>query len=256
MKKTWMAALAAVVLAGLAGAVPSSSSSAAGMQGYLVVLAGTQGADGFTATGTKSAVGAAVAAAGGTISNDLSKQIGVLAIESPSSTFARRSPRPRSSRRSERLPLAGHPGGGPEPVDDPARGSPVGHAADPHGSGARHPGRQPGRRRRRARQRDRRQPRRLQEGRRLERGLCPRAQLGRVRADRPRRRHARSLHRQPVPRHPRRRHDRGARERARHRRRRSERDARTGQGLRHDRLLLRERGRGRRSPTRATSSST
>ncbi len=88
MKKAWTAALAALMLAGLAGAVPSSSSSAAGMQGYLVVLAGTQGADGFAATGTQAAVHAAVKAAGGTIANDLSKQIGVLNVHAPSSTFA------------------------------------------------------------------------------------------------------------------------------------------------------------------------
>jgi subtilisin family serine protease len=88
MKKAWIAALAALMLAGLAGAVPSSSSSAAGMQGYLVVLAGTQGADGFTTTGTQAAVQAAVSAAGGTIANDLSRQIGVLNVHSASSTFA------------------------------------------------------------------------------------------------------------------------------------------------------------------------
>lgn len=88
MKKVWIAALAALVLAGLAGAVPSSSSSAAGTQGYLVVLAGTQSADGFTATGTDAAIAAAVAGAGGTIANDLASQIGVLYVHSPSSTFA------------------------------------------------------------------------------------------------------------------------------------------------------------------------
>ncbi len=70
MRKTWIAALAAVVLAGVAGAVPSSSTSAAGTQGYLVVLAGTQGADGFAATGTQAAIAAAVTAAGGTVANE------------------------------------------------------------------------------------------------------------------------------------------------------------------------------------------
>lgn len=88
MKKAWIAALAVVLVAGLAGAAPSSSISAAGMQGYLVVLAGTQEADGFTATGTQAAVRSAVTAAGGTIANDLSKQIGVLYVHSPSATFA------------------------------------------------------------------------------------------------------------------------------------------------------------------------
>jgi subtilisin family serine protease len=88
VKKSLIAALAAVVLAGLAGAVPSSSTSATGTQGYLVVLAGTQGADGFTTTGTSSAIAAAVGAAGGTIANDLSKQIGVLYVHSAVATFA------------------------------------------------------------------------------------------------------------------------------------------------------------------------
>jgi subtilisin family serine protease len=88
MRKLWIAALAAMVVAGLAGAVPNSSSSAAGTQGYLVVLAGAQGPDGFAAAGTQAAVNAAVTAAGGTVANDLSKQIGVLVVHSPSSTFA------------------------------------------------------------------------------------------------------------------------------------------------------------------------
>lgn len=88
MKKAWIAALAALLLAGLAGAVPSSSSSSTGTQGYLVVLAGTQGADGFTTTGTAAAINAAIAAAGGTVRNDLSQQIGVLYVHSPSATFA------------------------------------------------------------------------------------------------------------------------------------------------------------------------
>jgi subtilisin family serine protease len=88
MKKAWIAALAALMLAGLAGAVPGSSSSAAGVQGYLVVLAGTQGTDGFTTTGTQAAIKAAVTAAGGTLANDLSRQIGVLHVHSASSTFA------------------------------------------------------------------------------------------------------------------------------------------------------------------------
>jgi lantibiotic leader peptide-processing serine protease len=88
MKKTWIAALAAALLAGVAGAVPSSSSSAAGTQGYLVVLAGTQETDGFATTGSQAAIKAAVTAAGGSIANNLSKQIGVLYVHSASATFA------------------------------------------------------------------------------------------------------------------------------------------------------------------------
>jgi subtilisin family serine protease len=123
MKKGWIAALAALMLAGLAGAVPSSSSSAAGMQGYLVVLAGTQGADGFAATGTQAAVQAAVKAAGGTVANDLTKQIGVLYVHSPSSTFA------SALSASSLVESVGAdfswqgvgppPGPAPEPADDP-----------------------------------------------------------------------------------------------------------------------------------------
>jgi subtilisin family serine protease len=115
-----MAALAAVVLAGLAGAVPSSSSSAAGMQGYLVVLAGTQGADGFTATGTHAAVKTAVAAAGGTIANDLSQQIGVLNVHSPSSTFAAAlSASALVESVGADFSWQGIKASAPEPVDDP-----------------------------------------------------------------------------------------------------------------------------------------
>ena len=93
MKKPRIAALAATALAGLAGlggAVPvaSSSTDLAESQRYLVVLTGVQGDQGFTATGTAAAVNAAVAAAGGVVANDLSKQIGVLVVESSSSTFA------------------------------------------------------------------------------------------------------------------------------------------------------------------------
>ena len=90
MRRTLIAALAATVLAGLAGAVPNASSSTALASGqrYIVVLAGGQGDEGFAATGTAAAVNAAVSAAGGTVANDLSKQIGVLVVESSSSTFA------------------------------------------------------------------------------------------------------------------------------------------------------------------------
>ena len=122
MKKPWIAALAAVVLAGLAGAVPTASSSTelAQSQRYLVVLAGVQGDEGFAATGTAAAVGAAVAAAGGTVANDLSKQIGVLVVESSSATFA-------SALSSSTLVTTvgkdkkwkGLPDGGPEQTADP-----------------------------------------------------------------------------------------------------------------------------------------
>ena len=87
MKKGSIAALAAVVLAGLAGAVPGATGSV-GSERYIVVLAGVQGDQGFAATGTHAAAVAAVAAAGGTVANDLSKQIGVLVAESSVAGFA------------------------------------------------------------------------------------------------------------------------------------------------------------------------
>ncbi len=116
----WIAALAAVMLAGLAGAVPGSSISATGTERYLVLLAGVQGEAGFTATGTAAAVGAAVTAAGGTVANDMSKQIGVLVVESSSATFA-------SALSSSALVQTvgkdkkwkGLPDGGPEQTADP-----------------------------------------------------------------------------------------------------------------------------------------
>jgi lantibiotic leader peptide-processing serine protease len=122
MRRTLIAALAATALAGLAGAVPTASSSTdlAQSQRYLVVLAGVQGEQGFTATGTAAAVNAAVAAAGGTVANDLSKQIGVLVAESSSATFA-------SALSSSALvatvgkdkKFKGLPDGGPEQTADP-----------------------------------------------------------------------------------------------------------------------------------------
>ena len=119
MKNAWIAALAAVVLAGLAGAVPSAT-GAAGSERYIVVLAGVQGDEGFTATGTAAAISAAVNAAGGTVANDLSKQIGVLVVESAATSFA-------SALSSSTLvqtvgkdkKFKGLPDGGPEQTADP-----------------------------------------------------------------------------------------------------------------------------------------
>ena len=123
MKHTWIAALAAVVVAGLAGAVPSSSTSAAGMQAYLVVLAGTQDSDGFATTGTQAAIRAVVTAAGGTVANDLSKQIGVLVAHSPSSTFASAlSASSLVESAGADFSWRGITAAAPEPVDDPLEG--------------------------------------------------------------------------------------------------------------------------------------
>ena len=55
---------------------------------YLVTLAGTQGPGGFTLDSTMTAVRTLVSAAGGTVVRDLSRQIGVLVIESRTASFA------------------------------------------------------------------------------------------------------------------------------------------------------------------------
>ncbi|HEX6131135.1 MAG TPA: S8 family serine peptidase, partial [Actinomycetota bacterium] len=120
MKKTWIAALAAVMLAGLAGAVPGASTSAAGTQGYLVVLAGTQGADGFAATGTQAAISTAIATAGGTVANDLARQIGVLYVHSAKTTFASAlAASPLVESVGADFGVQALPAWAPEPVDDP-----------------------------------------------------------------------------------------------------------------------------------------
>jgi subtilisin family serine protease len=120
VKKGWIAALAAVVLAGLAGAVPSSSVSATGTQGYLVVLTGTQGVDGFAATGTTSAVRSAVRAAGGTVANDMSRQIGVLHVHSAAATFASAlAASPLVESVGADVGVKALPTAAPEPQDDP-----------------------------------------------------------------------------------------------------------------------------------------
>ncbi len=122
MKHAWIAAVAALVLAALAGAVPSASSSpaAAGSERYIVVLAGVQSEEGFTGAGTHAAAVAAVAAAGGTVANDLSKQIGVLVVESSVAGF---SSALSSSALVETVgqdkKFKGLPDGGPEQTADP-----------------------------------------------------------------------------------------------------------------------------------------
>ena len=120
MRKTWIAALCALALAGLAGAVPDESSSAAATERYLVVLNGVQGDDGFAATGTSAAVQAAVTAAGGTIANDLSSQIGVVVAESSAGTFASAlSASALVETVGKDKKFKGLPDGGPEQTADP-----------------------------------------------------------------------------------------------------------------------------------------
>src|SRR5688500_15933981 len=71
----WIAGLVFGALMPLAAAETGSS------QRYLVVLAGQQTDSGFVADGAVSTAKGLVAAAGGTVANDLSGQIGVLVVE-------------------------------------------------------------------------------------------------------------------------------------------------------------------------------
>ena len=79
-------ALSAVIGFGLAR--PASVDATGQMTRYVVVLKGTMGTDGFTALGDVAGVKALAATAGGTLTMDLSKQIGVLVIDSPNAAFA------------------------------------------------------------------------------------------------------------------------------------------------------------------------
>jgi hypothetical protein len=130
--------LAALVLTPLTGTATGSN----GMTRYNVVLAGTATADGFALAGTREAVLALVATAGGTIALDLSKEIGVISVDSPNALFAdllRASPlvvevgedfKWKAFMSREELAATGatplsHPGdggGGPEQTLDPLEG--------------------------------------------------------------------------------------------------------------------------------------
>jgi subtilisin family serine protease len=132
-----VAALAAfaLVLAPLAGVAGGDT----GMTRYNVVLAGTATPDGFELAGGQGAVLGLVALAGGTVALDLSKQIGVVSVDSPNALFAdllRASPlvlevgedfKWKAFMSREELAATGatplsHPGdggGGPEPSMDP-----------------------------------------------------------------------------------------------------------------------------------------
>jgi subtilisin family serine protease len=69
-------------------ALPSAATSANASTRYVVALAGTETSDGFAVAGTQQAVTALVASAGGAVTLDLSKQIGVLVVDSPNALFA------------------------------------------------------------------------------------------------------------------------------------------------------------------------
>ena len=76
---------AAVVLVLVPFTAPAAADT--GVTHYTVVLAGTPTEDGFDLAGTREAALALVASAGGTVALDLSRQIGVLFVDSPNALF-------------------------------------------------------------------------------------------------------------------------------------------------------------------------
>ena len=82
------AIIVAAALAVIAVPLPSVATADTGVTRYTIVLAGTATEDGFALAGNRSAVLAEVASAGGTVTLDLSKQIGVLGAVSANSAFA------------------------------------------------------------------------------------------------------------------------------------------------------------------------
>ena len=78
-------ALSAIVLA--CATAGSGGIGDVKMTRYNVVLAGTMTEDGFALAGTPDATLGLVSAAGGTVVHDMSKQIGVLTVDSPSTVF-------------------------------------------------------------------------------------------------------------------------------------------------------------------------
>jgi subtilisin family serine protease len=85
--------LISVLLAAAMSLALAASASAAGTaqvapDRYTVLLDGVQTGDGFDAVATPAAVRRAVATAGGTVLRDLSRQVGVLVVSSPSPAFA------------------------------------------------------------------------------------------------------------------------------------------------------------------------
>jgi hypothetical protein len=88
LRRFAVAALALVAL-GLTGATAGSSSiGGTELTRYNVVLAGTATADGFELAGGQEAVLGLVALARGTVVLDLSRQIGVISVDSPNALFA------------------------------------------------------------------------------------------------------------------------------------------------------------------------
>jgi lantibiotic leader peptide-processing serine protease len=82
--------LATIWIAGLlfGALMPLAAAETGSSQRYLVVLAGQQTGTGFVADGAVSTAKGLVAAAGGTVANDLSRQIGVFVVESTNPALA------------------------------------------------------------------------------------------------------------------------------------------------------------------------
>jgi len=120
MRRNLLAAFASVALMAAVLVVPAGAATGAS-QRYLVVLAGQQGDSGFVAAGAVSTVMTLVTSAGGAVTNDLSRQIGVLVVESANPAIA------DTLRASALIEEVGNDfswqglpgGGGPEPSADP-----------------------------------------------------------------------------------------------------------------------------------------
>jgi subtilisin family serine protease len=82
-----VAVLALVALVLASATAGSSSVGAVAVKHYTVVLEGTATEDGFALAGTREAVGQLVAAGGGKVTLDLTRQIGVLYVDSANSLF-------------------------------------------------------------------------------------------------------------------------------------------------------------------------
>ena len=179
MRKTWIAVVAAAVLACLAGAVPSASSSLGEPSVTSSCWPACKAPKPSRARACMPPWSRRSRRPAARSRTTCSTQIGVLAVESNAS-FA------------DGAHVLGRPGGrrglgGQGPAGRraradgrPARGAAVGHGADPGAGGARDPGRLAAGRRRHPRHRHRRAPSRLRRRRQgLERRLRPRTRLGR-----------------------------------------------------------------------------
>jgi lantibiotic leader peptide-processing serine protease len=80
--------LTAVLTLALASSASAAGTAQIASDRYTVLLAGTQTGDGFEAAAAPAAVRSAVSAAGGTVVRDLSRQVGMLVVTSPSPAFA------------------------------------------------------------------------------------------------------------------------------------------------------------------------